>query len=80
MAQPNPERVTFDQLLKLVGELTAEEQDALRRQLDNSWNDRWDKVVSTIRQNAQSMPELTDEEIIAEVKAVRKAKRDQGSN
>lgn len=82
MAQQKPEeRVTLVQVMGLVDQLTPEEKGELRRKLDESWGEQWDQLASRIRERCKDMPPLTDEEIMAEVKAVReerKARRAQG--
>lgn len=83
MAQQKPEKkVSLVQVMGLVNQLSPEEQGELRRQLDESWKEQWDKLTAKIRERSETMPPLTDEEIIAEVKAVRKerlARRAEGS-
>ena len=79
MAQQKPdEYVTLDQVLKLVDQLSPELRGELRRKLDESWGERWDKLVSRIRTRCKDLPTLTDEEIMAEVKAVREARSKKG--
>ncbi len=58
-------------MLRLVEQLPPEQQSELRRKLNGSWQQRWDKVTSDIREHAKQFPPLTEEEIAAEVKAVR---------
>lgn len=86
MAQPQPEKVPLDQMLKLVDQLSPEEQEELRRQLNSkTWGERWDELSNTIRARfiANGTPIPTDEEIMADVKAVRNERKErlaQGSN
>jgi hypothetical protein len=83
MSQARPEKITLDQVLKLVGQLSPEDQGELRRKLDVSWAEQWDKVASRIRERCKSLPPLSEAEISAEVKAVRqarKARRAEGSH
>jgi hypothetical protein len=86
MAQAQPEKVLFDQMLKLVDQLLPEEQEELRRRLNSkSWGERWDELSKTIRDRfiANGTPIPTDEEIMADVKAVRNERKErlaQGSN
>lgn len=83
MAQQKPEeKVTLTQVLRLVDQLSPEDQAELRRKLDQSWSEQWDQLASRIQERCKDMPPLTDEEIMAEVKIVReqrKAKRAEGS-
>ena len=86
MAQPQPEKVPLDQMLKLVDQLSPEEQEELRRELNSkTWGERWDELSNTIRARfiADGTPIPTDEEIMADVKAVRNERKErlaQGSN
>lgn len=77
------EKITVDQIFNLAQALSPEEQAELRRKLDESWGDQWDQLTSRIQERSKDLPPLTDEEIIAEVKAVkeeRKARRAEGSH
>jgi uncharacterized coiled-coil DUF342 family protein len=80
------EKTTVDQILKLVQTLSPEERGELQRRLDAStWGDQWDQLSSKIQARfaAANEPIPTEEEVMAEVKAVReerKARRAQGSN
>lgn len=75
MAQRKPEeKMTLDQVLKLVDQLSTDEQEQVRKKLSNrSWGQRFqhlcDKVEAT--RVAKGLPRLSEEEIMAEVKAVR---------
>lgn len=75
MAQPIPEeKVTLDQVLKLVDKLTPEEQEQLRDDLSNrSWGKRFQQLCDRVEATrmAKGLSRLTEEEIMAEVKAVR---------
>lgn len=75
MAQPQPdERVTLAQILKLVDELSPEEQEELRKNLsDRSWGQRFKQLCDKVEANriAKGLPRLTEEEIMQEVKSVR---------
>lgn len=83
MAQEKP---TVDQILNLVETLTPEERAELQRRLDAStWGDQWDQLSAKIQARfaAAGEPIPTEEEVMAEVKAVReerKARRAQGGN
>jgi hypothetical protein len=86
MAMRQPEDTYFNQVLKLVDHLSPEERKALRQKLeDKTWGERWDELSNTIRARfiADDTPIPTDDEILVEVKAVRKERKDrlaQGSN
>lgn len=74
MAQRPSEKVTLKQVLKLVDKLSPEEVLELQRKLnDRTWGKRFEQLCEKIEANrlAKGLPKLTDEEIIAEVKAVR---------
>jgi hypothetical protein len=76
----------YDQVVKLVEQLPSEEQEQLRQKLNSkTWGDRWDELSSKIRARfaADDTPIPTDDEIVAEVRAVREARKNkfaQGSN
>ena len=73
MAQPKPERMSFDKVLRLVAELSLAEQEQLRLQLNNkSWGERWDALVQKVREQNREFPPVTDAEVVAEMKAIRK--------
>jgi len=85
MAQRKPEeKVTLNQVLKLVDQLTAEERNELRRQLDDkTWGEDWRALCSEVDEQNKGLAPLSEEEIVAEMKAIRKelkAERAQGSN
>jgi hypothetical protein len=87
MAQRQPkENVTVNKLLKLVDKLSPQDQEELRRQLNSkTWRERWDELSNTIRARfiASGTPIPTDEEIMADVKAVRNERKNrlaEGSN
>ncbi len=80
------EKTTVDEILKLVQSLSPPERAELQRRLDaSSWGDQWDALTAKIRARFAVSGEsiLSEEEVMAEVKAVRaerKARRAQGSN
>jgi transcriptional regulator of heat shock response len=87
MAQRKPDaKDTMTQVLKLVAQLSPEELEELRRQLNSrTWGERWDELSNTIRARfiANGIQIPTDEEIMADVKAVRNERKErlaQGSN
>jgi hypothetical protein len=85
MAQPKPERISLEQILRLVDQLQPDEQEELRRNLNNKdWGKHFHQLCDEIEATrlAKGLPRLTDEEIMTEVKAVREemqAERDQSS-
>lgn len=73
MAQRKPEeKVTVDQVLKLVDQLSPEEQGKLRRKIDESWSTEWRALTKEVDEQNQGTPPLSEEEIVAEMKAVRR--------
>jgi hypothetical protein len=73
MAQRKPEeKVTVDQVLKLVDQLSPEEQGKLRRKLDESWSAEWRALSKEVDEQNKGKTPLTEEEIVAEMKAVRR--------
>jgi hypothetical protein len=73
MAQRKPEeKVTVDQLLKLVNQLSPEEQGTLRHKLDESWSAEWRALIKEVNEQNKDTEPLSEEEIMAEVKAARK--------
>lgn len=76
----------LNQALQIVPHLSPEERKVLRQQLDDkTWGERWDELSNTIRARFIADGTLipTDDEILADVKAVRKEQKDrlaQGSN
>jgi hypothetical protein len=87
MAQRIPEdNSALNQVLRLVEELSPEQREELRLKLNcKSWGERWETLSERIkaRFQADGLPVPTDEEIVADVKAVRNERRDklaQGGN
>lgn len=73
MAQRKPEeKVTVDQVLKLVNQLSPEEQGTLRHKLDDSWSADWRALIKEVDEQNKDTPPLSEEEIVAEMKAVRR--------
>ncbi|MBP9093696.1 hypothetical protein KBI23_21940 [bacterium] len=72
MAQrKSEEKITVDQLLKLVDQLSPEEQGKLRHKLDESWSAEWRALLKEVdEQNKDTLP-LSEEDILAEVKDAR---------
>lgn len=76
MTQQNSEdKVTLNQVMQLVAQLSPEEKGELRRKLDDSWKEQWDSLTTRVREKSKELPPLSDEEIMAEVKEVRKARK-----
>jgi hypothetical protein len=73
MAQRKPDtNDTLNQVMKLVEQLSPEQYAELRRKLDaKSWGQEWRELVKDVENDNQGEPALSDEEILAEVKAVR---------
>ena len=74
MAQRKPEeQSTLNQVLKLVDSLSSDEQEQLRQDLSNrTWGQRWDALVKKVQEQSRNLPPVTDEEIVAEMKAIRR--------
>jgi hypothetical protein len=74
MAQPKPDRMIFDQVIKLVDQLTPQEREQLRLRLDfQSWDDAWNSLKQelTEKRSAQGLPPPTDNDIHDEIDARR---------
>lgn len=78
------DKVTLDQVLKLVHQLPADEQEKLRGKLNSkSKAERWQALFNKVQSQSKELPVLSDQEILADVKAIReelKAERAQGAN
>ena len=80
------QKITVDQILKLVQTLSSEDRAELQRRLETStWSEQWDQLSAKIRARftAAGEPIPSEEDVIAEVKTLRqerKGKRVQGSN
>ncbi len=78
--------MTLDEVLKLVDQLSPGEQEQLRQNLNTrTWGQRWQELAEKIqaRFEAAGTPVPSEEEVIAEVRAVRaerKARRAEGHN
>jgi hypothetical protein len=72
MSQHKPEKNNaLDRVLKLVDQLTPEEQGKLRHKLDESWSAEWRALLKEVDEQNKGTPLVSEEEIEAEVKAVR---------
>ena len=80
------EKITVDQILMLVQTLSPDEREEFQRRLDvSTWGEQWDRLSAKIQARfaAAGEPIPTEDEVMAEVKAVRKerkARRAQGRN
>ena len=74
MALQKPEdKSSLNQVLKLVNNLSPDDQEQLRQDLNNrTWGQRWDVLVQKVQEQSKGLPPLNDEEIVAEMKAIRK--------
>lgn len=73
MAQPK--KVSVDQVLKLVEQLSPSERGELRTKLDASWGERWDSLVERVEERNKGLPQLTEDEIYAEFTEHRREQR-----
>lgn len=85
MAQRQPDdKITVDQVLKLVDRLSSEERQELYRMLDlKSWGERWRRLYTKVDAQNKDLSPISEDEIVAEMKSIReelKAKRANGSN
>ncbi len=74
MTMPNPKKISIDKILKLVDQLPPAELLELQRKLDDkTWGKQFHQLCDEIEavRIAKGLPGLTEEEIMAEVKAVR---------
>lgn len=85
MAQRKPEdKVTVEQVLKLVDRLSASEQSELLNKLEaKAWRKEWNTLLKLVDAQNAHQPTLSEEEIMTAVKQVReelKAERAQDSS
>ncbi len=85
MAQRKPEdKVTVDQLLQLVNNLSSDDRQELYRRLDlKSWGEKWRALCAKVDAQSKDLPPLTEQDVFVEMKEIRdelKAERAQGSN
>jgi hypothetical protein len=66
--------ITMDQLLDLARQLSPDER---RRLLDSLLAERFDAVLSESDRQRVAQPELTDDEIQAEIDVVRQQRREE---
>jgi hypothetical protein len=73
MAQQKPEKPSVDQMLKLAEQLSPDEREELRLKLGTkSWAERWDALTKRVRERSQQVGRISDEEIVAEMKAIKR--------
>jgi hypothetical protein len=74
MAQRKPEeKVTVDQVLKLVDQLSTEEREEVRAKLNSqSKTERWQALSSKVQDQCRDLPSMSDDEIVADLKEIRK--------
>jgi hypothetical protein len=73
-----PEKISVDKILRLVDQLTPAELLELQRTLDDkTWGQQFHQLCDEIEATriAKGLPRITEEEIAAEVKAVREEKK-----
>jgi hypothetical protein len=74
MDEQKLDRMTFDEVIKLVDQLIVEERKQIGRWLDfKSWDDAWDSLKQELTETraAQGLPPPTDEDIHDEIDARR---------
>ena len=73
MAQRKPgESVTVDQVLRLVDQLSTEEQERLRVKLNSkSKTERWQALFKTVQEQCKDLRSISDDEIVADLKEIR---------
>ena len=74
MTQPK-RKLSVDQVLKLVEQLSSSEQGELRNKLDAAWMQRWNSIVDRVAEHSKGSPDLTEEEIYAEFTEHRREQR-----
>ena len=75
MAQPM-KKLSVDQVLKLVEQLSSSEKGELRNKLDAAWGERWDSLVDRVAERSKGSPQLTEEVIYAEFTEHRREQRE----
>lgn len=85
MAQRKPEeKNTLNQVLKLVDQLSPDEQERLRVKLNSkSKAERWQALCNKVQNQCKDLPPLSDEDIVADLKELRQemtAERAQSGN
>ena len=85
MAQRKPDdKVTVEQVLKLIDRLSASEQSGLLNKLEaKAWHKEWNTLLKLVDDQNADQPTLSEQEIMTAVKEVReemKAERAQNSS
>jgi hypothetical protein len=84
MSMPDPQEPVFDQVLKLVDQLSPAQVLALRKKLENkTWGIELETLFSRVDKRNKQLPPLSEEEIVQEMKAIReelRAERAQSSS
>lgn len=77
MAQRKPEdQTSFDQVLRLIDQLTREDQERLRVKLNSkSKTERWQALFSKVQDQSKDLSVLSDEEIVSDLKEIREELR-----
>jgi hypothetical protein len=84
MAQRQPQRVHFEQVLLLVDQLSGDEQERLRIKLNSrSKAERWQALCNKVQNQCKKLPPLSDEDLLTDLKEIRaemKAERAESSS
>jgi hypothetical protein len=85
MAQgKSQDNVSVTQVLQLIEKMTDEDRQELYRRLDlKSWGEAWRALCAKVDEQTRDLPQLTEAEIVAEMKAIRaelKEERAQSGN
>jgi len=79
MAQPKPEGLSFEQVLKIVDQLSPDERQQLRQRLEfQSCDDEWNKLKEdlTERHSSHGLPPPCDEDTHEEIDAIGTLNKD----
>jgi hypothetical protein len=67
-------------VLHLLSQLPADEQEKLRAKLNSkSKAERWQALFSKVQGQSKDLPPLSDQDILADVKAIREELKAQGA-
>lgn len=77
MAMQKPdEKISFDQVFKLIDKLPPVQQKKLRDKLTAKvWGEEWDQLVADVAEDNKGLPPLSEEEIYAEFAKHRSEQR-----
>jgi hypothetical protein len=65
-----PKNTPYDQVLRLVEQLSPDDLTKLRKKIDSkSWSTRWQSLFTEVDEQNKNLPPLSDQEIAAEVDA-----------